>query len=541
MSALRFGSVCSGIEAASVAFGDIGWEAAWFSEIDKFPSSVLAHRFPDIANLGDMTTLPSRIAAGEVEAPDVLCGGTPCQSWSLAGARKGSEDARGQLTFKFVEIIKEARPKFVLWENVPGIISAEGGIAFCQLLDEITSLGYLINTDILDAQNFGMAQRRRRVFLVCQRADTLMVKRTSTSALTGATMFAQLLQNILEGLLEGYSSVPGSSGCLSRSAVDGLQRKTRPFSTQKEELLQTWLLSCSDAFLSAATEQGLLGSHLGLGIETEELSPVSGATPSLGLPEPEGERPQRQYLSTSLSLRRCLEDLFNVARWSTTSTQLKEITDQKIYLYAEMLNIIGMFTARSIGSCPNSWEAASSYLTAQQKLTEYARHSNKKIPKGTRVYGCWDAISRQAESTAAFVKSSELLASSEILFELEGVVGDCPQVDSQEAEARTTCPSSGSAKELSGCWWDGGQLSQTLDAVLYKKQTLPEKSRFPAVWDGGRLRFITPLEAERLQGFPDDWTDVPGASDSTRYKAIGNSWPIHVVRWIGKRIDEAVR
>ena len=101
---MRYGSVCSGIEAASVAWAPLGWKAAWFSEIEAFPSAVLAHHWPDVPNLGDMTALPARVAVGEVEAPDVLVGGTPCQAFSVAGNRESLSDARGNLTLTYVEL-----------------------------------------------------------------------------------------------------------------------------------------------------------------------------------------------------------------------------------------------------------------------------------------------------------------------------------------------------------------------------------------------------------------------------------------------------
>lgn len=104
-----FGSVCSGIEAASVAFQPLGWSPAWFSEIDSFPSELLKQRFPNVKNLGDMTTLPERIRAGEIEAPDLLCGGTPCQAFSVAGKRLSLDDQRGNLTF--CEIANEIESK----------------------------------------------------------------------------------------------------------------------------------------------------------------------------------------------------------------------------------------------------------------------------------------------------------------------------------------------------------------------------------------------------------------------------------------------
>lgn len=139
---VRFGSVCSGIEAASVAWEPLGWEAAWFSEIEKFPSAVLAHHYPHVPNYGDMTALPDRIRNREVEAPDILCGGTPCQSFSFAGLRRSLDDARGNLSLTFCETanaIDDVRrdagtpPVLVFWENVVGVLSTKDNAFGCFL------------------------------------------------------------------------------------------------------------------------------------------------------------------------------------------------------------------------------------------------------------------------------------------------------------------------------------------------------------------------------------------------------------------------
>jgi DNA (cytosine-5)-methyltransferase 1 len=193
--ARTFGSVCSGIEAASLAFGPLGWKAAWFSEIEPFPSAVLAHHYPEVPNLGDMTTLPERVRAGEAEAPDMLCGGTPCQAFSVAGNRESLADARGNLTVTFCELadaiddVRSARggdPCVVFWENVPGVLSTSDNAFGCFLGALVGAGAALVPgrnqrwTDagvvagprrvaawrVLDAQFFGLAQRRRRVFVV---------------------------------------------------------------------------------------------------------------------------------------------------------------------------------------------------------------------------------------------------------------------------------------------------------------------------------------------------------------------------------------
>lgn len=212
---LSYGSVCSGVEAASLAWEPLGLKPLWFAEIEKFPSAVLAYRWPDVPNLGDMTTLPALIRARKVAAPDVLVGGTPCQAFSLAGLREGLDDPRGQLTLKFIEIanaIDEVRaedglpPVIIVWENVLGVLNSVDN-AFGNFLAGLvgenepfepggrpaagkhsrfwrwkketgvhvptwTKHGHIAGRHravawcVKDAQYFGVAQRRRRVFVV---------------------------------------------------------------------------------------------------------------------------------------------------------------------------------------------------------------------------------------------------------------------------------------------------------------------------------------------------------------------------------------
>lgn len=196
---ITYGSVCSGIEAATQAWHPLGMRAAWFAEIEPFPSAVLAHHYPDVPNHGDMTKLAAMVLAGKIKAPDVLVGGTPCQAFSVAGMREGLTDPRGALTIKYVELADavdyvragQRKPASVIvWENVPGVLSDKGNAFGC-------FLGALAGEDcelqppgkkwqdagcvygpkrtiawrVLDAQYFGLAQRRRRVFVVASARD----------------------------------------------------------------------------------------------------------------------------------------------------------------------------------------------------------------------------------------------------------------------------------------------------------------------------------------------------------------------------------
>lgn len=193
MIKFTYGSICSGVEAASCAWHDFA-TPLWFSEIEPFPCAVLAHHFPDVPNLGDMTALPEKILNGEIPAPDVLVGGTPCQAFSVAGKRESLNDERGNLTLVLIKILeaidyvreKDGKsPCTLVWENVPGVLNTKDNAFGCflgGLAGELkplqpaggkwTSAGYVcapkrnIAWRVLDAQYFGVAQRRKRVFLV---------------------------------------------------------------------------------------------------------------------------------------------------------------------------------------------------------------------------------------------------------------------------------------------------------------------------------------------------------------------------------------
>lgn len=184
---MKYGSVCSGIEAATVAWKSLKWEAQWFSEIEKFPCDLLAKRYPDVENLGDMTKLHTKELFNG-QAIDLLVGGTPCQSFSIAGLRKGLADPRGNLSLAFLAVLERKRPRWVVWENVPGVLSSwtdeegsfERGISshgepiergwqtndFDTFICGLKELGYGLAWRILDAQFIGVPQQRRRVFVI---------------------------------------------------------------------------------------------------------------------------------------------------------------------------------------------------------------------------------------------------------------------------------------------------------------------------------------------------------------------------------------
>lgn len=179
---MKYGSVCSGVEAATTAWHPLGWEPQWFSEIEKFPSAVLAHHYPNVPNLGDMT----QFKEWPNDPIDLLVGGTPCQSFSVAGLRAGLDDPRGNLMLTYLAIAERYAPRWIVWENVPGVLSSNGGRDFGTFLAALGQIGYGFAYRVLDAQYFGVAQRRRRVFVVgylgdWRRAAAVLFERESMS------------------------------------------------------------------------------------------------------------------------------------------------------------------------------------------------------------------------------------------------------------------------------------------------------------------------------------------------------------------------
>lgn len=249
---LTYGSVCSGIEAVSVAWSNL-MEPLWFSEIEPFPCAVLAHHYPDIPNLGDMTALPQKIIKREIPAPDVLVGGTPCQAFSVAGLRNSLDDERGNLTLTLIHILEAIdyvrcidgkQPCILLWENVPGVLSTKDN-AFGHLLAGLaqeceplqptgskwSNAGYVhsartIAWRVLNAKHFGVPQSRRRIFLVagagiCNAAEILFESAGSRGNIETGESKGQNIAGFVETSFAQYrqsdigGTVRASGGALS--------------------------------------------------------------------------------------------------------------------------------------------------------------------------------------------------------------------------------------------------------------------------------------------------------------------------------------
>lgn len=609
---MKFLSVCSGIEAASVAFNPLGWKAVAFSEIELFPCSLLKHHYPDTPNWGDMNNFK--------DWPDVsidlLCGGTPCQSFSVAGLRKGLDDPRGNLMLTFGAIAAKYRPKWLVWENVPGVLSSNGGNDFRSFLDMLEELGYVCDIEILDAQYFGVAQRRRRVFVCGQHRDDLLIQKTDSSALT----ITQCLQEILQAILtEGCSKLGNApeSSALPIHSRDGATRRMRLFGLDGEgecwPMLRENLIAAFQRF-----QQGQKQSDAPLGESEKELMLGGQLTVS---------QKENPFTLTEQSLKTALDEALEVMKLFTTSTPTKPITQAQIYTCSRAVLLIAKLTHLLNQSSPAFWNSALSSLTVIEEYTNYARSTNSDLFGDVERFQAWRDFIEQAEQASESFLDIRIECFGEIFslpdclqghpapsrqagkaaptihsrstaggglgtdFDCDG--GLIPAVSSTLLEAQAHVPCIAFPERMSGTQCAAaenlapsmGALNPTAIAYttklhnttnnqagkVYEEYTtaLDRSSPPPALLTAMQVRRLTPRECERLQGFKDNYTAIPGkrkainpdklyrdyvkylmrggtmtfdqccsiAADGPRYKALGNSWAIPNVQWIGRRID----
>lgn len=388
---LTAATLCSGIGAPETAMPE--WRWLWCAEHEAFPSAVLAKRFGH-PNLGDITAPDFVERAVAIGIPDVIVAGTPCQSFSVAGLRKGLADPRGNLTLQTLKIVDTLKPKRFLWENVPGIISIKDD-PLGQFLDALEEIGYVYDIDILDAQFFGLAQRRRRVFVCAFLLEDFLSRKTTISALT-------LIQCLTEILALILAAARASSVTDSKSwAFDA----TEPRLSLERRMTQFGLLSDGDQALRlAAILDAILPlsgpelNALGLGhgsarCETSadtRLSVSTTATEQLG-----------ECQSIARSWKEVLAGPLATARSYITSTSAREITESQIFGCAKTILLINERITPSAASWPNYWTAAQSISTAMKVFIEYARQSSSDLFADQAWVRSWGDFLRQARSSQA--------------------------------------------------------------------------------------------------------------------------------------------
>lgn len=479
---IRYGSVCSGIEAATVAWNPLGWRPVFLAEIEPFCCALLKHHYSEVPNRGDFT------AIGESEHIDVLVGGTPCQSFSVAGLRGGLADDRGNLALEFLRLAQRLRPRWIVWENVPGVLSSlsheapdpceppppvdmecdgqevetedeydsEELHAFNCFLAGLSDIGYGWDYRVLDAQYFGLAQRRKRVFVVGYLGDW----RPPAAVLFDAPRMSwnsaprrEAGKGIAETLTRGAES-SGKGGYAGRRREDDVN--IVPALTGSGRGVERVGESGGQDPVIAMT----LNAHGGCGridgeSETFITAPLTG--------NPYGDHESRESLLVS-------------------------------------------------GCLGHNGKAAGS-------ATQQDAESGMLIP-------ILEAGSRTGKSTCDPRAGIGIGSDGDPMFSL--------QAGKQHAIA-FKCGQSANARTLG--------LQEEISPTLGSADSGTQRS--PGVLNGMAVRRLTPRECERLQGFPDDYTLIPyhgkPTADGPRYRAIGNSMAVPVMRWTGRRIEKINR
>ena len=420
---MNYLSVCSGVEAASVAWKGLGWNPLGFSEIEKFPSEVLNHHYPNVPNLGDMTKYKEWNFGKR--SVDLVVGGTPCQSFSVAGLRKGMEDPRGNLALTFCAILDKFRPKWFVWENVPGVLSSNKGRDFGSFLGAVAELGYGASYRVLDAQNFGVPQRRRRVFVVGHLGDwkpTAEVLFESESLQWHPKKSRQTRKDS-----PGY--IEGGFGAYNKSDVGGTSKAS--------------------------------GGVLGGGSETFVLG---GQHPNAAIAENQ----------------------------SPTLTSAMGTGGGHVPVFIHVADKAPTLTSSAAG-----FSRVGNDMTADSQYIALAENTIGRQPLN-------------GGNGNGFTENGPMYT-----LNATGVHGVAHNPISWDSELNPNVNKMGTLVR-------GGQGGRC-DGVMQTNMA---------------VRRLTPVECERLQGFPDNYTNIKeNCPDGPRYKAMGNSMAVPVMRWIGTRIN----
>lgn len=521
---MRYLSLFSGIEAASVAWEGLGWEPVAFCEIDPFPSAVLAHRFPEVPNLGDITKVDWSEFNGK-RKPDLIVGGSPCQSFSVAGCREGLAGESG-LMFEYIRAVRELRPRCFLWENVPGALSSEQGEAFRQLLSEMDEIGYGMAWRVLDAQFFGVAQRRERVFLVGCLGDPRRAAEVLFEP-DGLRWDTPSSRDKRKELAEAAGR--GVAGC------GGFGYKTSQGAGSigyGEEISPTLLARRNDAAaLTPKTLQVRCGNEGGGkgALVQDDMSATLSTTQTQTLFDPYGivgnvigKKPENGGNGGGFCGP---EDAFYTL--TTIDRHGVAYREEPICLGDDNAHAScdeGMSGSASIVCASNGQDVVNAMCAADAKGVGNQIVADGKVVVMRELYEDHPRDGRVAEPVEVAPTVAQHYGTGG---------GNTPIV----REGATFMQSvGGEVRYTNGDGTAAGALCAGARGI--KNQNI--------VHSGYTVRRLTPRECERLQGFPDDWTLIPyrgkeadQCPDGPRYKALGNSMAVPVMRWIGERIERA--
>ena len=555
---MNFISICSGIEAASVAFGPLGWKAIAFSEIEPFPCAVLAHHYPDVPNFGDMTKFrewPEEIFADA----DAVVGGPPCQAFSVAGARNGLNDDRGNLTLTYAELINHADairfihgkpPVVVLYENVPGLLSDKTGAFGCFLGGLAGEDGPLeppgkrwtdagcvfgpkraVAWRLFDAQFFGLAQRRRRVFVVASARKgfdpaTVLFEwdglRRDTAPSREARQTAPTIpaRSTAGGGLGTDFDCDGGTICVATGQAGA---------EIGADMAPT--LNCNHEAPYVAHSlrgEGFDASEDGTGRGTPWV-PVAmiNMQGSKGNAVAQADGP-----SFTLNAMHG-HDMHAVAVPVGVTIHGTDPTVQKVASYDELAQCL---RARTPGNIDNS-----STTVVQQPVAYGIRTAN------TSSNG-WGI---QEECTHTLDCAQGVAVAQPVAFDTTQITSKANRSNPKPGDPCHPLAAGAHAPAIAFNMHKSGNEASSLGISVDKTDCLLAFDKAPFAVQPSpsmQVRRLTPTEAERLQGFEPGYTAIPWRGkpadqcpDGPRYRALGNSWAVPNVRWIGQRIDAAVR
>lgn len=545
----RYVSIFSGVEAATLAWKPLGWEPVAFSEIEPFPCAVLAERWPDVPNLGDITKIDWK---EEIDgAIDLVVGGSPCQSFSVAGKREGLKGASG-LMFEYIRCVQELRPRWFLWENVPGALTSEDGGAFGQLLREMDELGYSLAWRVLDAQFFGVAQRRRRLFLVghlgaespaevlfepdClsgnpqssrEKRKELARRAGRSAACAGFKYSAAPRANTIGYAEEQANTLTADWHALAVLPLSGTGQHYMAMSQYGTEVAGC-LTARGDSSPCADRGQNIVcmtGTQAHCHISDE----IAGClTAHMGKDDApvvvDGTNIQTYVCETAHSgsngLGVGMSDVFPTL--DTSSGPAVWARENSVLLpfgFAQNVRnevrIVGDGTiSGALAANPGMKQTTFVCTGGTYPINEQVATRDKKLGRGTAL-----GIGADGDSAFALMANHPHMVAAGSGSE-PIAMGD---LNAHTAICRNVCPTL-------KCGGDGAMVaSETADKIMEANPML--------------VRRLTPLECERLQGFPDGhtligWKGKPAEEcpDGPRYKAIGNSMAVPVMKWIGTRI-----
>ena len=461
---MRYLSVCSGIEAATVAWHPLGWEAAGFAEIEAFPAAVLAHHYPAVRNYGDMT----KHKEWDLGAIDLLVGGTPCQSFSVAGLRKGLDDPRGNLMLTYLAIADQRRPRWLVWENVPGVLSSNGGKDFGTFLGALAELGYGFAYRVLDAQYFGVAQRRRRVFVVGYLGNWRPA---------AAVLFEP------ESLRGDTAPSRETRQKVARIVAPSLTASNDPSrSPQSSEVTQ-------QVAAVTAARMVAFGEYIDDGTASAmKARDYKDATDLVAQPIP---------INSMNAMRSPHADASTGCGIGDEGEAMFTITKGNHHAVAQ----------------PIAFQSVDHGADATENLSPtLRRHDPMAVAQPIGIFQDSE-FGVQQYNTAGTLRAGRIpehqMALQPIAFQLAG---------------------------------DRDNPSVSVSETAFCLPANPMSDRGQAVAASMAVRRLTPVECERLQGFPDNYTNIPWrkadqSPDGPRYKALGNSMAVPVMHWIGRRIS----